>query len=238
MSTAAGHTTVGRNDRLFYTGMSIASIITVFVGFAPTYYLKGYFGAAPLAPLVHLHGLVFTSWILLFFAQTVLIASHQIGIHRRLGVAGAGLAALLVLVGLTTAVAFARHTVATGGAGTLAFLAIPFGDMLVFAILASAGIFYRRRPETHKRLMLVATISILGAAISRWPFAILQTGPVPFFVVTDIFILAGVCYDLVSRRRIHSAYVWGGLLLLISQPVRLAVGHTDTWLALMGRLVQ
>ena len=161
-----------------------------------------------------------------------------IGIHRRLGVAGAGLAALVVVVGLTTAVAFARRTVATGGAGTLAFLAIPFGDMLVFAILAGAGIFYRRRPETHKRLMLVATISILGAAISRWPFAIMQTGPVPFFVVTDIFVLTGVCYDLVSQRRIHSAYVWGGLLLLISQPVRLAVGHTDTWLALMGRLVQ
>jgi hypothetical protein len=238
MTAAVACGVAGRNDRLFYTGMSIASIITVFVGFAPTYYLKGYFGAAPLAPLVHLHGLVFTSWILLFFAQTVLIASHQIGIHRRLGMAGAVLAALLVVVGLTTAVAFARRTVATGGAGTLAFLAIPFGDMLVFAILVSAGIFYRRRPETHKRLMLIATISILGAAISRWPFAIMQTGPVPFFVVTDLFVLAGVCYDLVSRRHIHSAYVWGGLLLLISQPIRLAVGHTDPWLALVGRLVR
>ena len=238
MTAAAGHGAVGRNDALFYTGMSIASVVTVFVGFAPTYYLKGYFGAARLTPLVHVHGVVFTSWILLFFAQTVLIARHRIGLHRRLGVAGAGLAALVVVVGLTTAVGFARRNVATGGAGTLAFLAIPFGDMFVFAILTTAGILYRRRPEMHKRLMLVATISILGAAISRWPFAIMQTGPVPFFVVTDLFVLAGVCYDLVSRRRIHSAYVWGGLLLLISQPIRLAVGNTYTWLALVGRLVQ
>jgi hypothetical protein len=218
--------------------MSIASVLAVFVGFAPTYYLKGFFHAAPLTLLVHLHGLVFTSWVLLFFAQNVLVASRQIGIHRRLGVAGAALAALVVAVGLTTALAFARRTVATGGAETLAFLAIPFGDMLVFGILATAGILCRRRPETHKRLMLVATISILGAAVSRWPFAIMQTGPVAFFVVTDLFVLAGVCYDLVSRRRIHSAYVWGGLLLLVSQPIRLAVGHTETWLALAGRLVR
>jgi len=236
VTATVGTRAEGRSDRLFYTGMAIASVITVFVGFAPTYYLKGYFGAAPLAPLVHVHGLVFTNWILLFFVQNVLIARHQIGIHRRLGVVGAVLAALVVVVGLTTAVAFARRTVSTGGAETLAFLAIPFSDMLVFAILASAGILCRHRPETHKRLMLVATISILGAAISRWPFAIMQTGPVPFFVVTDLFVLAGVCYDLVSRRHIHSAYIWGGLLLLISQPIRLAVGHTDLWLVLAGWL--
>jgi hypothetical protein len=238
MTGAVGCAAVGRNDRLFYTGMSIASVITVFVGFAPTYYLRSYSVAAPLTTLVHVHGLVFTSWIVLFFAQTVLIARHRIGIHRQLGVAGAGLAALLVVVGLTTAVAFARRNVATGGAGTLAFLAIPVGDMLVFAILATAGILNRRRPEMHKRLMLIATISLLGAAISRWPFAIMQTGAVPFFVVTDLFVLVGVCYDLVSRRRIHSAYVWGGLLLVISQPIRLAVGHTDAWLALAGRFIR
>jgi hypothetical protein len=237
-TAAVGQGAVGRNDRPFYTGMSAAIILTVFVGFAPTYYLKGFFGAAPLAPLVHVHGLVFTCWILLFFAQTVLIARHRTGPHRRLGVAGAGLAALVVVVGLTTTVAVARR-VATGGAGRpLSFLAVPFGDMLVFAVLAAAGILYRRRPETHKRLLLVATIGLLDAAFARWPFAIMKAGPVAWFVVTDLFVLAGVCYDLVSRRHVHPANVWGGLLLLISQPIRLAVGHTDTWLALVGRLVR
>lgn len=234
---AGAPSVVGKNDRWFYTGMSIASIITVFVGFAPTYYLKDHFGAPPLTPLVHLHGLVFTCWILLFFAQTVLIASHRIGAHRRLGVAGAALAGLLVMVGSATALGFARRNIATSGAGTLAFLATPFGDMMVFGILATAGILYRRHPETHKRLMLIATIGLLGAAISRWPFAIIQTGPWPFFLVTDLFVLAGVCYDLVSRGHIHSAYVWGGLLLLVSQPARLAISHTHAWLAFAGKLV-
>jgi hypothetical protein len=228
---------ITRSDRLFYTGMSVASILTVFVGFAPTYYLRGYFRDVPLSPLVHLHGLVFTCWILLFFAQTVLIASGRIEVHRRLGVFGAGLAALLVIVGLSTAVAFARRNLPTGGTGILEFLATPFGDMLAFAICVAAGIWYRNSPETHKRLMLVATIGLLGAAISRWPFKIMQTGPVPFFIVTDLFVVAGACYDLWSRRSIHPAYIWSGLLLICSQPLRLAIGRTDAWLAFARFLV-
>jgi hypothetical protein len=218
--------------------MSIAIVITVFVGFAPTYYLKGYLGGAPLTPLVHVHGLVFSCWILLYFAQTVLIARHRTGIHRRLGMAGAGLAVLLVLVGLTTTVEVARRVAAGGPGLPPSFLPIPFGNMPVFAILATAGILNRRRPETHKRRLLLATISLLDAAIARWPFALLKARPVAWFVATDLFVLAGVCYDLVSRRRIHPAYVWGGLLLLISQPLRSTVGHTDAWIAFTGWLVR
>jgi hypothetical protein len=134
--------------------------------------------------------------------------------------------------------ASARRNVAAGGANTLAFLAIPLTDMLVFAILATAGILYRRRPETHKRLMLVATIGLLSAAVARWPLAFMQRGPVAFFLVTDLFLLAGIGYDLASRRRIHPAYVWRGLLLLISQPVRLAINHTDAWQAFARSLVR
>src|SRR5262245_48138068 len=120
MTVAVGSRTVRRNDHLFYTGMSIASIITVFVGFAPTYYLRDYFTSPkPLTPLVHVHGLVFTCWVLLFFTQTVLIARRRVGLHRRLGIAGAALAALVVVLGLMTTAEFGRRKVATGGAETL-----------------------------------------------------------------------------------------------------------------------
>ena len=229
---------VGPRDRLFYTGMALAILLTVFVGFAPTYYLKGYFDGLPLTPLVQVHGLVFTGWVVLYFAQTVLIARRRIGLHRRLGMAGAVLAVLMVVVGVATTVAAARR-VAAGGAGLpLPFLTLPFGDILVFAILVTAGILYRRRPETHKRLMLVATISLLTAAIARWPFTLMETGPIASFVVTDFLVLTGIGYDLWSRRRIHPAYVWGGLLLLISQPIKLAIGHTEAWLTFVGWLVR
>ncbi len=218
--------------------MAVAAIVTVFVGFAPTYYLKGYFGTAPLSPLVHFHGLIFSAWIGLFAVQTLLIAVGRVTTHRRLGLAGAWLAALLVAVGLATAVGFGRRNVATGGAGTLAFLATPFADMVVFGILAGAGIVYRRHPETHKRLMLVATIGLLGAAISRWPFALMQSGPVPFFVVTDLFVLAGIGHDWVVDHRIHPAYIWSGLLLLVSQPARLAIGQTAIWQGVIAKVIR
>ena len=222
---------IAASDRFFYAAMAFASILAVFIGFAPSYYLKAYFRNAPLTPLVHVHGLVFTGWILLFFTQTVLIATNRIRLHRWLGIAGAAWALMVVLVGIATAVAFGRHNVPSGGTATLAFLATPFGDMLVFAILATTGLLCRRRREAHKRLMLLATIVLLAAAVARWPLAIVHRGPMAFFVVTDIFLLPGIMYDLVHLRRIHPAYIWGWLLLVASQPLRLVIGRTDAWLA-------
>jgi hypothetical protein len=219
-----------RNDR-FYTGASLAILTAVFVGFAPTYYLKGYFHAAPLPLLVQVHGLVFTGWILLFLTQTSLIAGRRIDLHRRLGLGGAVLAGLLVVLGLTTAIVSARRNVAAGNTGALTFLAIPFGDMLVFCVLAAAGIYYRRRSEVHKRLMFLATISLLGAAFVRWPLAIVADGPRAFFATTDLFIVAGLIHDLVSHGRLHPANIWGGLFIVASQPLRLTIACTGTWLA-------
>src|SRR5206468_3954908 len=182
-------------DRLFYMGMAIASLVAVFIGFAPTYYLKGYFQGTPLTPLVHLHGLVFTGWMLLFVTQTALVAGHRTDLHRRLGCLGAVWAPLLVLVGTTTAVVSARRNFAAGHVEALTFLAVPLGDMLVFAVLAAAGLCYRRRAETHKRLMLLATVALLDAAVARWPLAIVHAGPAAFFLVADLFVVAGFVYD-------------------------------------------
>ena len=219
--------------------MSLAAVVTVFLGFARTYYLRSHYLATALPPLLHLHGIVFTSWILLFVTQTALVAGRRINLHRRLGLGGAALAGLLVVVGLTTATLSARRNFAAGNAGALTFLVVPFGDMLVFAVLVTAGILYRRRAEMHKRLMLLATISILDAAISRWPLAIIAAaGPRAFFGITDLFIAAGVAYDLVSHRRVHPAYIWGGLLVVVSQPLRVAIAGTGPWLTFAGALVR
>ena len=142
------------------------------------------------------------------------------------------LAGLLVVLGLATAIVSARRNVAAGNAGALAFLAVPVGDMLTFCVLAAAGIHYRRRSDIHKRLMFLATISILDAAFARWPLAIVADGPRAFFATTDLFIVAGLVHDLVSQRRVHPATIWGGLLIVVSQPLRLAVAGTSAWLAL------
>jgi hypothetical protein len=220
-----------RRDRLFFSGMAIAATIVVFAGFAPTYYLKAAFGAPPLPPLLHAHGLIFTSWIALFVVQTRLIAARRTPLHRRLGVLGALLAVAMLIVGTLAAIASARRGFTPpGGPPPLTFLIIPLGDLLVFGVLVSAAIYFRRQSQTHKRLMLLATLALLTPAIARLP-GIAAAGPPAFWGLTDLFIVACLVYDRVTSGRIHPAFKWGALFVLAMQPLRLIVGGTAPWLA-------
>src|SRR2546423_938063 len=146
----------GVRDRRLYAWVAFFIPLIVLAGFARSYYLKGLFGT-PVLPglLVHLHGLVMTSWVALFVAQVWLVASRRTRVHQRLGVLGALLAALLIVVGYVTAVSAAARG-APPGPPALQFLVVPLFDLLVFAILIGTALYYRRRLETHKRLMLLA----------------------------------------------------------------------------------
>jgi uncharacterized membrane protein YozB (DUF420 family) len=217
-------------DRWFFTGMAVAAALTVFVGFARTYYLREVFDAPPLPTLVHIHGVVSTCWILLFLTQTSLIAGRRTDIHRRVGVGGAVLAVIVTLVGYLTAIEGARRGVTPpGGPPPLAFLSVPLGTILAFAILAAAGISQRRRSETHKRLMLLATIAVLTPALARIGRLIGTDGPPVAIGGTCAFVLVCMLYDRVAHGRVHPAFLWGGIFLMVSLPVRFLTGATDRW---------
>ncbi len=113
----------------------------------------------------------------------------------------------------------------------MSFLAIPLGDIAVFATLVAAALYYRRRPDLHKRLMLVATITILPPGIARWPVSFVAHVPLMFFGVTDLVLVGCIAYDLAKTRRLHPAFLWGGLLLIASHPLRLIASHTGPWLS-------
>ena len=220
-----------RRERLFYTGMAVAFVLTVFAGFARTFYLRPHFQTQPLIPLLVLHGIVFTSWIALLLTQTTLVATKRTRTHMRLGVAGGLLASLMILIGTVTAIVRAKGPSPVPGVNPLSFLTIPLGDMLVFASLVGAAFYFRRRADTHKRLMLLATIAILPAAVARLPFAFIQQyGPLAFFGLSDLFIVPCLIYDIVTRGRPHRATVLGGALIVISHPLRLVIGNTHAWL--------
>src|SRR3954452_14258854 len=104
MAVSAAAIRTKRRTRRFYVGMAIAFAITVFAGFARTYFLKAHFGSPPLGPLVHLHGAIFTTWVLFFLVQTTLVASGRTYLHRRMGIAGVVLAALVLALGTTVAI--------------------------------------------------------------------------------------------------------------------------------------
>jgi hypothetical protein len=186
-----------------------------------------------------LHGLVFTSWVLLFLAQTSLVAVGRTDLHRRLGVLGAVLAGLVLILGTTTAIVRVKGgTSPILGVPPLSFLAIPLFDMVVFATLVGAALYFRHRPETHKRLMTLGIIALTSAPIARLHFSMLPPGPPTFFGLTDLFILAMLVYDLATRRRPHPATIWGGLLIVASQPLRLMISGTAAWLAFAAWLTR
>jgi len=221
-----------RRERLFYTGMVVAIVITVFAGFSRTFYLRPYFQTQPLIPLLVLHGVVFSSWMVLLITQTTLIATKRTRTHMRLGIAGGVLASLMIVIGTVTALVRAKGPSPVPDVNPLSFLTIPLGDILVFAILVSAAFYFRRQADVHKRLMLLATIGILPAAVARWPFAFIQQyGPLAFFGLSDLFIVPCLIYDFVTRGRPHRATVLGGALIVISHPLRLVIGSTHAWLA-------
>jgi uncharacterized membrane protein YozB (DUF420 family) len=220
-----------QRDRWFFSGMAIAALLTVLTGFAPTYYLRGAFGAPPLPALVHLHGILFTSWMLLFLTQTSLIAAGRAHVHRRLGVAGGVLAVLMLVVGYLTAVEAARRGVTPpNGRPPLVFLSVPIGTLVVFAILVGSGLYNRRRSDTHKRLMLLATIALLTPAIARMRF-IGEGGPPVAITGTCLFVVACLIYDRAAHGRVHPAFLWGGLFVMLSLPFRFAIGGTGAWLS-------
>jgi hypothetical protein len=231
-------------DRVFYGTMAAVLALVVFAGFGRTYYFRflsggpqSTFSGGPFTALVHLHGALFTAWVLLFVVQTALVATRRVAAHRRLGIGGAGLAVAMIGVGLTTAVASAKRGGSPPGVDPLAFMAIPFFDMLVFATLVIPALLWRHKKETHKRLMLFAYISIITAAIARIP-GVAGSAPPVFFGLSLLFVVAAALYDLVTRRTIHRAYLWGGTLIFVSVPLRLAISSTAAWHAFAAVLTR
>jgi FtsH-binding integral membrane protein len=235
MSMAIGQPARGQSDRVFFTGMALATTLAVFVGFSPSYFLRSA-ALAPLTPLYQVHGLLFTTWMLLIIVQTSLVAGRRTDIHRRVGVAGAVLAAAVFLMGVMVSIETLRRNGGPAGIDPRTFFAIPLGDMIVFGVLVTAGIVFRQHADTHKRLLLLATISVVTAGVARFFVTIGMPGPLGLFLGTDVFVLVLVVYDFALRGRLHPATLWGGALVVVFKPMLLAVAFTPAWLAAMEAL--
>jgi hypothetical protein len=230
---------VRANDRAFYTGIAIAAALAVLVGFSRTYFLRPYFETAPLDVAFHVHGLVFSAWIALFVAQTSLVAARRTDVHRKLGWVGACLAVLMVGVALNAAVHGAHRDIAAGYVTeSLRFFSTPVLAMAMFAALVALAVAARGRPETHKRLMLLATLSLLDAAVARWPIPGIGDAPLAQYAITDAFIVAAMLYDFASRRAVSPVYVWGGLAIVAEQWARDALGATAVWQSLAAKILE
>lgn len=231
-------------DRIFYSTMAVVIAVAVFGGFGPSYYWT-YLNGGPtttvsggsFTTIVHLHAICFTAWVLLFVTQTTLVAAHRVAAHRRLGIVGGSLAGVMIVTGTAAAIAQARRGAAPPGVAVdpLAFLTIPLFDMVLFGGFIACALAWRRNRDAHKRLMLMAYVSVIAAAFGRMT---ILTALVPGFAFLAPFALvgAGMIFDRVTRRRIHPVYLWGGLVLLFSG-LRVPLGNTAGWHAFAAWLV-
>jgi hypothetical protein len=233
----ASNEALARRDRAFYRGVSLAFLVTALVGFGRTYFLKAAFHTPALTPLMHGHGIVGTAWLVLLVAQTSLVSAGRVGVHMKLGIAGALVAAAFVPLGILVPLEMARHGAVTPGRSV--FLIFPLTQSLMFGGIVGAALWHRRRrPELHKRLMLVGTAVMITPALARLIlFVPVGPRPVVALVLSMAFVVAGMIHDWRTRGRVHRLYVWATMAIVLSGPARFALGHTPAWQALVRHLV-
>lgn len=221
-------------DRYFFPAVCLLILVIVWLGFSKTYYAAGLIHAPLPAPIIHVHAVVFTLWLLTLVAQTALVSVRRVKLHMTLGLWGFGLAAVMPIVGVLAATNSLRRDMSPPGSGlsALTFYIVPLSAILVFCILAGFAYSLRRRPDFHKRLIMLATFVLLDAAFGRWPYT-LGIGGSPLDQTLLVMALPAllVVYDLFSLHKVHRATWMGVLLILIEQLVRIPLAQTGPWQA-------
>jgi hypothetical protein len=224
-----------RSDRRLFALVAVIFPLIILIGFAPTYYLKFAFASRPLPSLlVHLHGFLMSVWVIYFVAQVWLIRSKNARVHMTIGLAGIVFAVAILIVGFFTAAGAAKFPSpsAPPGIPPLAFFAVPFFDLVVFAGLFAAAIYYRKRPANHKRLMLLTALNFLPPAVARIPIDQLRAlGPIFFFGVPTVLAIALLVYDTRRNGKLNVVFLTAALLMIASYPLRLIISGTAVWTA-------
>jgi hypothetical protein len=242
--------------RRFYMWMAASCLAIAMIGFMPTYFLPMARGTFKVEPIVHIHGLVLFSWVAYFFIQSWLVAQGKVRSHRDWGMLGIAIITAMVfvvtaVVSLRIAQAQLPGQPANVGHGTRAFAWISISTIVFIVPVFVLAIVKLRKPETHKRLMLLLTISLLGAPIARWFLTFLAPPPdaavplppaglpainlVPISVtiapalVGDILLLVAMFYDIRTRGRIHPVYVIGGAIMILIQVTVVPVSESALW---------
>jgi hypothetical protein len=235
-----------RRGKWFFVWQASAVIAAVLLGFAPSYYLVPFTGAPSLGSVpvqsipfyVHVHAAVMTAWVSLLLTQALLVANGRTNLHRRLGLAGGALAAGLMFIGVVTAILGFRRLFPLSAEGAFLTFTVGVADLLTFSLFVGAGLYFRRLPALHKRLMMLGTISlILAPALGRIAPR-LPTTLVPVLIVAGPTLLfAGPLSDVLARRKVYWTELCGGLAILIQLPFRGMLAMTHAWQQLVIRLL-
>jgi hypothetical protein len=217
-------------ERFFFGGMAILLCVIVYIGFSPTYFGAGMLRAPLPSPILHVHGAVFTLWMVLFLVQSALISARRVKWHRSLGIVAFCLPPIMIVLGVIAALDALHRKVRIGPLDPAVSLAIPLIGIVCFTVVIFASWRARRRPDAHKRLILLATAGLCEAAFGRFPWDRMGVSPAAGAVTgLGILILLLIAYDLVSLHRIHRSTMWAAPLTFAVGALSVPIGMTAGW---------
>jgi hypothetical protein len=224
-------------ERIFYSSMAILLCVCVFIGFSPTYFQAGMMRAPLPSPILHIHGAVFTLWMLLFVVQAALISARRIKWHRSFGTVAFCLPPIMIVLGVWAALDALHRGVRIGPLDPAVSAAIPLIGIVGFTVVIYASWRARRRPDVHKRLILIATMGLVAAAFGRFPWARIGLPPAAGAVTgLGILLLILIIYELISIRRIHRSTMWAAPFVFASVALAVPIGMTPAWHAFAALL--
>jgi len=208
----------GLLDRYFYFLMALLIPAIVACGFSFTIGGNLIHPAVPRPFLLYVHAVVFSGWLLFFLLQSALVRTHNVQWHRRTGWFGAVLGAVIPILGTAIAITMARfNRLQLHQAHVEADLMIPLWDMMAFTSTFALAIYWRRKPEFHRRLVLIATCALTAAAFGRFPPRLLN--PNFFYAGVDLLIAFGALRDWIVGRRIHAVYLYTLPVFILGQTI-------------------
>lgn len=208
----------GLVDRYFYFAMTFVVTAVVVYGFSHTVGENLIHPTIPRPRLLYAHAALFTGWLVLFILQSTLVRARKVQWHRRIGLLGAAMGALIPLVGVSTAIVMERFDLRQLHQMSAEFdLMIPLWDMTAFTPVIAAAVYFRKKPEFHRRLMLVATCVLTAAGFGRFPERILPS--YLFYSGVDVLILLGVARDLWVDGTVHRVYRYVLPVFVVGQTV-------------------
>lgn len=235
-----------RDSYTFYVGMASVCAAIAVLGFLPTYWIPVASGTSGRAPMLHLHGLVFSAWPFLFLTQARLAPTGRFEHHRALGFVGISLVTAMMFAGIGVINMAVERGIAGGfEARARSFAIVPFSLLVAFAGLVGAALANVRRPDAHMRLMLAASTAVLPPAFARILLLLLAPegtppigqGPPPTVVFallpsacSNLLLIGAMWYDWRRQGRVHPAYLVAGALLAVIQVARIPISTTAAWL--------
>lgn len=231
MSTAAAAIPRTAARRRLYVGLALLAIAIAAVGFWPSYFGPLLAGRVEKPSFIHFHAAVFVGWLALFLTQAALAATGRTASHTKLGRFAMGYGVLVIVAGLIAAFGmFAIRVRAGDMLDAQRSLLGPLLDMAVFAPVFAAAVYYRRKPELHKRFMVLATTALLIAAVGRMPFFGQPRNQLLVQLVWSAPILVAMAHDFWRHRRLSAIYALGLIVLALEGPfVRVSLRDTEAW---------